>query len=333
MAAGRIKLYITAMPIPSYPEKAPLSLDMQPILRPRLASLADGISEFTFAGLYLFRKTYGYEVSMIAPERLAIFGSKHGRRFFMLPCGLPEDQESILPFFEREGYLKALSEAHADPVRIWAEQHDLVVQEDRDNFDYLYRRADLAELAGRRYHKKRNLVNAFINNYNYLEQPLTQERVPDARRVLDKWREGHEGDGDYYPALEALELMRELKLKGYLVSVDGVPAAYTMGEPLMKGKSFVVHIEKAIDHYKGIYQFINRSFAKALAQHYVYINREQDLGDEGLRQAKMTYRPSGFVKKYRVYRKADAALDGTAPSVAATVPAEDTERDGETDDE
>jgi hypothetical protein len=61
---------------------------------------------------------------------------------------------------------------------------------------------------------------------------------------------------------------------------------------------FTIHFEKAIDAYKGIYQFINQSFAAALPGYYTHINREQDLGDPGLRQAKMTYRPCGFVEKY-----------------------------------
>ena len=81
-----------------------------------------------------------------------------------------------------------------------------------------------------------------------------------------------------------------------------------MGEGLAKGKMFAVHFEKGIDSYKGIYQYINQSFAAALPKHYVYINREQDLGDKGLRQAKMTYRPVDFVRKY----KAKLSLPGTA---------------------
>jgi hypothetical protein len=87
-------------------------------------------------------------------------------------------------------------------------------------------------------------------------------------------------------------------LRGYVYYADGKPAAYCLGESVSKGKMFAVHFEKAVDSYKGIYQFMNQAFAVALPRFFIYINREQDLGDEGLRQAKMTYRPSGFVKKY-----------------------------------
>jgi hypothetical protein len=65
---------------------------------------------------------------------------------------------------------------------------------------------------------------------------------------------------------------------------------------------FAVHFEKAVDGIKGIYQYMNQSFAASLPRFFTYINREQDLGDEGLRQAKETYRPCGFVKKYRGIR-------------------------------
>jgi hypothetical protein len=66
---------------------------------------------------------------------------------------------------------------------------------------------------------------------------------------------------------------------------------------------FAIHFEKASDAIKGSYQFINQAFAQTLPRYFTHINREQDLGDEGLRQAKMTYRPSGFVKKYRVTKE------------------------------
>ena len=79
---------------------------------------------------------------------------------------------------------------------------------------------------------------------------------------------------------------------------DGKPAGYCLGESLAKGKMFAMHFEKAIDRYKGIYQFMIHSFAKNLPRFFTYINREQDLGDNGLRQSKMTYRPCSFVKKY-----------------------------------
>jgi hypothetical protein len=76
--------------------------------------------------------------------------------------------------------------------------------------------------------------------------------------------------------------------------------AYTQGEVLGKSNSFGIHFEKANMHYKGAFQFINQAYAEHISRTYNIINREQDMGDEGLRQAKLSYRPSGFVKKYKI---------------------------------
>ena len=290
------------MEIPIYPQTAPIAFSMRDALHPRLSLLPDGVSEFTFAGLYLFRRTYDYHLSRLPDERLLISGRKEGSEFFMLPCGFPGDDELVGHLFERYDYLKGLGESIADDTRIRLERLGFEMHEDRDNFDYLYLRDDLAELPGRKFHKKRNHVNAFINNYEYDERTLTKAHVDDALTVLEKWQETQEDRADYDAAREALASFVELGLKGYMVYVDGRPAAYTLGEALMKGRSFVVHFEKALGEYRGIYQFINKAFAAILPRHYRWINREQDLGNEGLRQSKMTYRPSGFVKKYRAGR-------------------------------
>jgi hypothetical protein len=290
------------MDIPQYPQMAPIALAMRDLLHPRLSMLPDGVSEYTFAGLYLFRETYDYHLSILDGEKLMIRGSKDDREFFMLPCGFPERDETVRDLLDRFDYLKGLSESHADESRIRLERLGFDMQEDRDNFDYLYLKDDLANLQGKKFHKKRNHVNAFLNNYEYDERALTPDNVDDALGILEAWQRDREDRADYAAAREALERHDTLDLRGYLVYVDGQPAAYTLGEPLMRGRSFVVHFEKALDGYRGIYQFINKAFATILPRHYQWINREQDLGDEGLRQSKMTYRPSGFVKKYRVGR-------------------------------
>lgn len=287
--------------IPKYPEFAPIDWSMREDLHPRLAMLPDGISEFTFANLYLFRGHYNYTLSILPDEHLVISGQDDkGTRFFMLPCGV-HSIKTVKELFESHDYLKNLPNSVVERDRIELERNGLVVQEDRDNFDYLYLRKDLAALPGKKLHKKRNLVNAFINNYSYEEKRIDEENRNDTLEVLEKWGEGREELGDMDAAREAIEHMADFNLSGCLTYVDGKPAAYSLGEPLAKGRYFAIHFEKALAEYKGIYQFVNRSFASMLPRHYMYINREQDLGDPGLRQAKMSYRPSDFVKKFRVY--------------------------------
>ena len=291
----------TANAVPVYPEFAPVSLEMRAALYPALNLIADGISEFTFSNLFLFRRTYGYRVSRVPGKTFVIEGSKAGKSFFYAPCALPERQV-LDELMAGHDYLKNLSESQADAHRVALEQWGYSVLEDRDNFDYVYRRTDLAELSGRTYHKKRNLVNAFINSYDYEQKPLKKDNVRDALDVLERWRESKGSEGDYAASREALELFDVLGMRGCLYYVDGAPAGWCLGEPLARGRMFAVHFEKGIESYKGIYQFINQAFAQVLPSYFKSINREQDLGDEGLRQAKMTYRPSGFVNKYRVVK-------------------------------
>jgi hypothetical protein len=219
----------------------------------------------------------------------------------MTPCAVP-GRDILEELFATHDYWKGISDSVLAPYREELEQWGITAAEDRDNFDYLYLRTDLAELSGKKYHKKRNLVHAFLNAYRHEEMPLTAERIPQAVEVLDRWRLDKGVDGDYTAAREALELFSILKMRGRIYYVDGQPAGWCLGESLARGRMFTIHFEKAIDGYKGIYQYMNQSFAAALPAYYTHINREQDLGDEGLRQAKMTYRPCGFVRKYTAPR-------------------------------
>ncbi len=294
--------YHHGMPIPLYPDFAPIDLSMRDELYPALNLIKDGISEFTFSNLYLFRSVYGYRIARLPGGSFVIEGSRYGKSFFYIPCCFPE-MDIFDELMAGHDYMKNMSESQSEAHRIELEQRGYVVTEDRDNFDYLYNRSDLAELAGRAYHKKRNLVNAFLNSYNYEQKPLVEGNTADALAVLREWRDAKGEDGDFAASSEALELFEKLGMRGYVYYVDGQPAAWCLGEPLSKGKMFGIHFEKACDRFKGIYQFINQAFAQALPHHFKFINREQDLGDPGLRQAKMTYRPCGFVQKFRVTRK------------------------------
>ncbi len=280
--------------IPDYPHFSKLTLEMRSTLHPLFQQLPEGISEFTFANLYLFRETHHYRISRLSNELFLITGDDGGETFFLCPFGLPE-QNALDELLHEFGSMKCVSEKQA----LVLTQMGYVVTEDRDNFDYLYLQEDLAELSGRKFHKKRNLIKAFISNYSYEGKPLLEEYKSDAIQVLESWRQGRDDPGDYAAAREALEKAEELQLCGGIYYVDGQPVAYSLGEELACGESFVIHFEKAVSEYKGLWQFVNQAFASILPDKYKTINREQDLGDEGLRQAKLSYKPIGFVKKYR----------------------------------
>lgn len=303
------------MMIPEYPDFVPISKELRDQMYPRLNMAIDGISEFSFANLWLFRERYQYRVSRVKDLTLLISGSHDGKSFFMTPCAVP-DCGVLAQLFAEHDYWKNVPARLIEPIRICLEEHGYLAREDRDNFDYLYVREDLACLSGKKYHKKRNLVNSFTSSYTAVMERFSRDRLTDALVVLDTWRgqKGHEGD--YRAAREALEGADYLGLEGALWYVEGRPVAWCLGERLAKGKMFAVHFEKAIEGYKGIYQFVNQAWAASLPGTIREINREQDLGDEGLRQAKLTYRPSGFVRKYVVY---PATRD---PGLALTNPGE-----------
>jgi len=289
--------------LPVYPEFAPMSLEMAQEISPPLVRLPDGISEYTFAGFYLFRDRYNYQVSLYH-NFLILSGERDGKRFFITPC-CETDMEVVQDLFRTHDYWKLVSPSFLEENRIQIEQAGYHVIEDRDNYDYLYDRNDLATLSGKKFHKKRNHVNAFENTYpdNYV-LPLSRENRDDALEVLEHWaaQEAHPESTDYAAAREALSLIDQFEMSGIVVYAENIPVAWTMAELVADGKMAAVHFEKARVEFRGAYQWVNYAFARTLPAGVSLVNREQDLGDEGMRQAKMTYRPCGFVEKYRIER-------------------------------
>jgi len=283
--------------IKEYPGTSEITLELRPLLHPRFQALVEGISEFTFANLYLFRNRHHYRISRIEGDLLLITGRDKDKSFFMLPLGLP-GKTSLEVLFKGAGIMKAVSEPQTEVLSGLG----YLVTEDRDNFDYLFSREELANLTGRKFHKKKNLVNFFIKNNQFQAKPLLEEYQSDALLILEAWKEQQpqSNQTDYSAAKEALQKMETLQLCGGIVYVDEKPVSYILGEELAGGKIFVIHFEKALTdpQYKGIYQFINQAFAGILPEKYEFINREQDLSEPGLRQAKESYNPVGFVKKY-----------------------------------
>lgn len=289
--------------LPVYPAFAPISLEMARVISPQLVRLPDGLSEYTFAGLYLFRDRYQYQVSL-HKDLLIVSGEREGKKFFITPC-CSTGMDIVGELFKTHDYWKLVSPAFLAEHRQEIEQAGYRISGDRDNYDYLYNRSDLATLSGKKFHKKRNHVNAFENTFpDRRVAALDLSTRDDAREVLEAWasHEEHPENTDYAAAIEALELLDQFAMSGIVVYAEERPVAWTLAELVSDGKMAAVHFEKARVEFRGSYQWVNYAFAQALPEDVLFINREQDLGDEGMRQAKMTYRPSGFVEKYRIDR-------------------------------
>lgn len=174
---------------------------------------------------------------------------------------------------------------------------------DRDYADYLYLRTDLATLSGKKFQSKRNHVNKFKRTYNYEYTAITPDRIQECIDLEAEWCKAndcdqHEGTGNERRALlYALHNFDELGLTGGILHVDGKIAAFTFGMPINQ-ETFGIHVEKANTQIDGAYAMINYEFSNHLPEQYIYVNREEDLGIEGLRKAKLSYQPTIVLAKY-----------------------------------
>lgn len=193
-------------------------------------------------------------------------------------------------------------------LRLW-EDHltpAFEVVEVRDQWDYLYLASELASLKGNRFHKKRNLVNQFIKKYKFIFVPLDRKWRELAMEMQENWCVWR--DCESIETLDAENRVIEKifqdweNLKGVFgggLLVEDRIVAYTVGEKTSKD-SLLIHFEKGSPDYIGVYQAINQQFINSAKNGLVYVNREQDLGDPGLRKAKLSYHPTDFIRKYQL---------------------------------
>lgn len=184
---------------------------------------------------------------------------------------------------------------------------------DRDYADYIYLRSDLASLAGKKFQPKRNHVNRFKKNYpDYEYLPITPERIQECMELEAKWCQAnncdqHEGTGNERRALiYALHHFEALGLTGGMIRINGQTVAFTFGMPINQD-TFGIHVEKADTSIEGAYAVINYEFANHIPEQYIYLNREEDLGIEGLRKAKLSYQPAILLEKYSACLKTEPA--------------------------
>jgi hypothetical protein len=171
--------------------------------------------------------------------------------------------------------------------------------------DYEYTVEKMSTYAGRNLHKKRNLLKQFVQGYQHDARPLTNDRLNEARFILNDWvttSESTKDETDYGPCLEALDRYEELIICGGIYYADNEPAGFVLGEELNE-ETFVLHFAKARTKFKGIYQYMFNNFAKILPPKYKYLNLEQDLDIENLRIFKSSYVPDVMIRKARVKLK------------------------------
>ena len=181
-------------------------------------------------------------------------------------------------------------------------ESEYAISHDDAESDYLHLIGKLATYSGKKLHNKRNLLNQFVDLHSGEAHPLTNERLADARKVLDAWNETSDlppEETDYAACCEAISLYEELILCGGIYYADGQPAGFVLGEEL-DAATFVIHFAKGDRRFKGIYQYMYQQFAGIMPSKYAVFNFEQDLGLDSLRQTKASYHPDRMAVKYRI---------------------------------
>lgn len=272
--------------------------------------------EYSFSNKFL----WGLQRVAFQQGCVAFFSHYDGRSVYPYPIGSGDRkavlEEIILDAHERgiPCRITGMTEAHKQELeRLFPDR--FVIRADRDFFDYVYAVDDLADLRGRKFQKKRNHFNRFrAENPDYEVRELNRCNMHQALRMVDDWyrvRMKADPQGNYL--LENLAMGRvfqnyeALGMEGIMLLCKGEVVALTMGSRLHPD-TFDIHFEKAREDVDGAYNAVNCEFARYLRMKYPevkFLNREDDMGLEGLRKAKLSYNPHHLVEKYWACLKED----------------------------
>ncbi len=291
-------------------EFKPFEIEDAKALKKRLFSPARLSCETNIVNLLVWQKMYG-NMYAVSDDMLFIKSGGIEEETYRLPFG--DNLEKGIEILKNHTGLEY--------PPLWVQQGDRFVEfnlkfgddyeliTQRDAFDYIYLQEDLANLSGKKYHSKRNHISAFTKKYNWEYRDITKDNIPDILECAEEWYRENSERFDKYMQCEKngikliLENMELLDCKGGAIYIDGKAVAFTLGSPINRD-IFDIHIEKALPEYATAYTVINNEFAKTLRE-YKYINREDDLGLEGLRKAKLSYKPNILLKKYLAVPKKD----------------------------
>lgn len=264
--------------------------------------------EYTFGNNFVWRNIYNVEICFAEGYYFCKQGEGRGTRF-VFPAGgdIPLAVELLREYAGERGLPLRLIANKDITQRLTALYPEARAELNRDMCDYVYLAEDLENLAGKKYHGKRNHLNRFYEN-DWSFEPLTVENMPECKAMNERWRAENldkcgmsaveESKREELCIVEcSFKHYDELGYTGGVLRVNGEVQAFTFGERSSED-CFVVHVEKALRQYQGAYTAVNREFVKSLGGRYKYINREDDTGSEGLRKAKLSYHPVFLEEKF-----------------------------------
>ena len=292
--------------IPLFPVFSGIDCDYYEEIEKVLKKEQPEISEHSLGFIYGYRKSLKLSISRLN-DNLILKGFYNRHNLIVSPAGRNKTVETFKACAEyikkelKTGRIGAIPKA----VAMELSAAGFNPQVDRDDFDYIYRVKELINLTGEKFHAKKNMVNGFIKRYSFEFKPLDSVLVPQCLELQQKWcdlkacKENVEADAEDLMVIELLNNFSHWKLFGGAILIDGKVEAFTILEEL-NSNTAVGHVEKANTEYRGIYQAINRFAAEKLLCKYEFVNREQDVGEPGLRKAKLSYNPVGFAEKYYI---------------------------------
>lgn len=262
--------------------------------------------EYSFTTIYMWRKHYRNRIAHCG-DALFMKSQEGESRSYLMPVGgdLKENIELLREFAHGQGY----------PLKLFGTDVSMIPQLEalfpgqftftpsRSDFDYIYNTSDLAQLTGKKYHGKRNHINSFSAKYDWQYERITDENCADVVAMAREWcrLKGNCAEkslqSENCAIREVLAHREELSVTGGLIRVDGKVVAFTFASPI-NDQVVDIHVEKALPDYAGAYTVINREFAARELSGYRYINRENDMGIEGLRKAKESYNPAILLEKF-----------------------------------
>ena len=295
----------------------PLRLEDKEILGRYLRQHPPKTSELTMTNLFMWRHRY-HPRWREQDGFLFIVLERADKEAFGLPPVGAGDGVLALDFLcqelKKSGARPCLRLADRTFVDRCVDPERYQVALERDQSDYVYRTKDLIALAGRQYHRKKNLLNRFLKSHAFEFAPLTANLVEGLLKMQERWLrmkncEQHpellEEDRAIYEALQHFE---DLGVKGGAILIDGQVEAFSLGE-VLNPETAVIHIEKANPRIPGLYAAINQRFCQEVWAGLPFVNREQDLGQPGLRKAKKSYVPHHMVDKFMVAPRRTSVVD------------------------
>lgn len=265
-------------------------------------------SEYCFVNQYLWGGQMGMEAALVEGCLCTVYTSDRPEALHDFPAGrgkLKQAVERLLEDDRRRGKVPVIR-GILEESRQWMEESFPSVfsyEEKREEWDYLYRVEKLAQLKGRKFHGKRNHIARFKENGEWAYEEMGTENIPDCREMYHYWLTQNKGrlDASIQKEIKVVEGCFDhfgfLGLSGGIIRREGKVAAFCIGEPLTED-TFIVHIEKGDTDIQGAYPMINQQFLVHGMEGFAYVNREDDLGQEGLRRAKLSYQPELLLKKY-----------------------------------